>query len=333
MYMIVDWQHHWYPKKYYEESGGIEGKYTRGTAKDGKTAVYLYDAFYQIEKHLEIMDAAGIDVAVLSGSQNSYEETLYWNNQCTEILRKYPKRFVALTRFSPSWGKAGLHEIDRAINELGFRGIALRVQSDEHIPLDSPEFRPFYRKMNKLGLPMFVHVSSSAQGFEGANSTWESNITLIREFDLVTGTARLVLGGVLEEFPELKFVMSHLGGGIAAIWERVERYVNYWGAKFWGWKSKRPPICKPLHHYFSKIYFDMAGFEGGMKAVKCALTTISPKRLVFGTDYPPNFVDDAKGIRRYIENIRKLDLDEKSKEDMLGNNAAKLLGLKATKKR
>lgn len=325
--MIIDWQHHWYPEKYFTERGGVPGKYMRGTAKDGKTATYLYDAFYQIEKHLEIMDAAGIDMAVLSGSQDSYEDTQYWNNQCVEIMKKNPKRFEALTRFSPSWGERGLQEIDRAVSELGFRGVVLRAQSDDHIPLDSPEFRLFYRKMSGLDLPIFVHVSTSARGFEACKASWESGITLVREFDLVTATARLVLSGVLEEFPDLKFVMAHLGGGIAAIWERIERYVNYWGAKFWGWDTEEPPISKPINDYFSKIYFDMAGFEGGMNAVKCALTTISPQRLLFGTDYPPNFVDDAPGIRNYIDNIRKLDLDEKSKEDILGNNASRLVGL------
>ncbi len=325
--MIIDWQHHWYPKKYYTDKGGVEGAYSRGIAPDGKTAVYLYDAFHQIDKHLVIMDAAGIDVAVLSGSHDSLAETIYWNDQCAGLLRDYPRRFVALTRFSPSWGEAGLQEIDRSVQELGFRGVVLRVQSDDHIHLDSPAFKPFYEKMTKLNLPIFVHVSTSGHGFEGAKAPWESNITLIREFDLATGTARLVLGGILEEFPELKFVMAHMGGGIAAIWERVERYVNYWGPKFWGWDCKKPPISKPLDHYFSKIYFDMAGFEGGMKSVKCALTTISPERLVFATDYPPNFVDDAAGIRNYIDNIMKLDLDKEAKEGILGSNAARLLGL------
>lgn len=324
--MIIDWQHHWWPEKFFKDRGGIKGKYTKADGKDGKATVYLYDAFYQIEKHLEIMDAAGVDIAVLSGSHNSHEETVYWNNKCAKILKKYPKRFEALTRFAPSWGEPGLREIDRAVNELGFKGVALRAQSDDQIPLDSPDFQPFYRKMSKLNLPLFVHVSTSGQGFESVVSApWESDITLVREFDLATATARLVLSGVLEEFPDLKFVMAHLGGGIAAIWERTERYVNFWGAKFWGWDKEEPPISKPINHYFSRIYFDMAGFEGGMNAVKCALTTISPQRILFGTDYPPNFVDDAQGIRNYIDNIRQLDLDEESKEDILGNNAATLL--------
>jgi predicted TIM-barrel fold metal-dependent hydrolase len=71
----------------------------------------------------------------------------------------------------------------------------------------------------------------------------------------------------------------------------------------------------------------MAGYEGGMNAVKCALTTISPERMVFGTDYPYNFRDDPQGVKQYIENIRKLALPPKSIDGMLGLNAAELLGL------
>lgn len=260
--MIIDWQHHWYPEKYFKEKGGKKGEYTRGVGQDGKTAVYLYDAFYNIEKHLEVMDASGIDIAVLTGSHDSHEQNIYWDDQCAKILKQYPKRFVALTRFSPSWGEAGLKEIDRAVEDLGFKGVVLRSLSEDRIALDSPEYQPFYSKMSKLDLPIFVHVSTSAQGFEAVNAPWESNITLVREFDMATATARLVLSGVLEGYPDLKFVMSHLGGGIAAIWERVERYVNYWGPKFWGWDREKAPISEPINHYFEKIYFDMAGFEG-----------------------------------------------------------------------
>jgi predicted TIM-barrel fold metal-dependent hydrolase len=71
----------------------------------------------------------------------------------------------------------------------------------------------------------------------------------------------------------------------------------------------------------------MAGREIGIKTIKCALTNISPKRLLFGTDYPPNFVDDPIGMRTYIEKIKELDMDKESIEAMLGNNAKGLLKL------
>jgi predicted TIM-barrel fold metal-dependent hydrolase len=64
-----------------------------------------------------------------------------------------------------------------------------------------------------------------------------------------------------------------------------------------------------------------------MSSVRCALTAISPKRLVFGTDYPQDFRGDPMNIKTFIENIRKLDIDEESKQAMLGENAREILGL------
>ena len=108
--------------------------------------------------------------------------------------------------------------------------------------------------------------------------------------------------------------------GIDAIWERVERYVNVWGPKFWGWDTETSPLSKPVREYF-----DMAGYEGGMNAVKCALTLIKPERLLFGTDYPANFPNDGQGMRRYIDNIRAIARSKEAADNMLGGNACRLL--------
>jgi aminocarboxymuconate-semialdehyde decarboxylase len=207
------------------------------------------------------------------------------------------------------------------------KGVTIRAQEDAH-PLDSREFWPFYRKMSLLKVPIFVHVSLAAPGFDACNAPYDLNRTLVREFDLALATARICLGGVLEEFPDLKFIMGHFGGGISSIKERLDRYIGYWGAKFWNDKPLiRAPYLERFNEHFGKLYFNMAGREVGEQSLQCALTNISPKRLLFGTDYPPNFVDDPQGMRAWIEAIRKLGLDPASIDGMLGKNGAELLGL------
>jgi aminocarboxymuconate-semialdehyde decarboxylase len=56
--------------------------------------------------------------------------------------------------------------------------------------------------------------------------------------------------------------------------------------------------------------------------------------LVFASDYPQDFTgvntDTGKGmteLRNYVDAVRHLALDEKSKEKILGGTAAGLLGL------
>ena len=108
----------------------------------------------------------------------------------------------------------------------------------------------------------------------------------------------------------------------------MDRYIRVMGAKF---LQGKPLISEPYFEnyqkYFDSLYFNMAGREIGIQTIKCALTNISPKKLLFGTDYPPNFVNDPKGMGTYIEKIIKLDLDRSTIEDMLGNNAIELFHL------
>ena len=78
----------------------------------------------------------------------------------------------------------------------------------------------------------------------------------------------------------------------------------------------------------------MAGFEGGLAALQCALKGIKPERLIFASDYPQDFTgvntDTGKGmteLRNYVDAIRKLPIEADNLERMLGGTAAELLKL------
>ena len=326
--MVIDVEHHLQPYEVWKKRGGKPGQIVIQHSADGKIMRPLDDATYDIQIHLENMDIAGIDMAVLSGtSVDSLEDARTFNNHFAQVVKQYPKRFAAFAITLPLGGKPALDELERAIKGLGLNGVLITAQVDGH-PLDSPQLWPFYEKVSELGVPIFVHVSLIAPGFDACKAPYDLNRTIVREFDLALATVRLCVGGVLEEFPDLKFIVSHFGGGISSIKERFDRYIGYWGARFW---TEKPLISEPylerFNEHFNKIYFNMAGREIGMQTLKCALTNISPKQLLFGTDYPPNFVNDPIGMRTYIEKIRQLDLDEESIEAMLSTNAIELLGL------
>jgi len=325
--MIIDFEHHYTPKEMWERRGGKPGQIVRIFSADGRETRALHAASHDINIHLRNMDIAGIDMAVLSDLVDNLEDAKLFNNSCSEVIRQYPKRFAGFACTMPLGGKPALDELERAIDDLVLRGVHISAQVDGH-PLDSPELWPFYEKVSELGIPIFVHISSAAEGFDACRAPYDLNKTLVREFDLVLATTRICLGGVLEKFPDLKFIMAHFGGGISSIKERLDRYVRFWGAEFWWGKPLiREPYAERFNEHFSKIYFNMAGREIGMDTIRCALTNISPRRLLFATDYPPNFIDDPIGMRTYIEKIKQLDIDKESIEAMLGNNGIELLRL------
>jgi aminocarboxymuconate-semialdehyde decarboxylase len=325
--MIIDFEHHYTPYEIWKKRGGKPGEIVRMFSSDGREIRPLDDASHDIQLHLKNMDIAGIDTAVLTGTVDNLEEAKLFNDECTKVVKAYPKRFVGFASTMPLEGKPAFDELARAKESLGLRGVMISAQVNGHF-LDSRELWPFYEKVSELQLPIFVHVSLAAEGFDACKAPYDLNRTLVREFDLILATTRVCLGGVLENFPNLKFIMAHFGGGISSIKERLDRYVSYWGTRFWSEKPLiREPYAERFNEHFNKIYFNMAGREIGMETITCALTNISPRRLLFATDYPPNFVDDPMGMKRYIEEIKKLGIDKRSIEAMLGTNAIELLGL------
>ena len=146
-----------------------------------------------------------------------------------------------------------------------------------------------------------------------------------REVDLQVAVTRVIAGRVMEEYPTLKLVFAHLGGGIAAVRERLEAKAGRFGT-----------LRRPFMESFDRLYFDTAGFEGGPIALRCALAGIRPDRLVFATDYPQDFTGATtqtgkgiEGIREYVGMIRGLELSGGAAAAILGDTAARLLHLDA----
>lgn len=325
--MIIDVEHHYTPYKIWEQRGGKPGQIIRVFTEDNKVKQTLTDAAHDVQLHLKYMDIAGIDMAVLSCNIQDLEEAKVYNDECSKLLKDYSDRFIPFANTMPLQGKPAFDELDRAVNSLGLRGVIIGSQNEGQ-PLDSPGMWPFYEKVSELKIPIFVHIAWVAEGFDACIAPYELNRTIVREFDLAQATLRICLGGVLEEFPDLKFIVAHYGGGISSIKDRIDRYLRYWGEKFW---HAEPLIAAPyadrFNEHFNKIYFNLAGREIGINSLKCALTNISPERLLFATDYPLNFTDDPIGMKTYIEKIRQLDLNKESIEAILGVNGSKLLGL------
>lgn len=327
--MIIDWEHHYLPEELVVKKGGKKGElsifYERGKPRGN-----LNPELCEVEEHLRVMDAVGIDVAVLSmavtsdDTETALEECRVWDDRAAEVVRKYPKRFAALAPVPPLGGQRAFDELKRAVEMLGLKGVVIRSQVNG-LSMDAQELYPFYERVAALKVPIFIHPSGVQQGFAILDAPYDLGRSIGRELDLIVATTRLILSGVVDDFSDLKFVISHKGGGIAAVKERVEYQFGATGSP--GTRPAGSRNRTPFDQCLNKLYFNLAGHHGGMGAVRSALTGISPKRLVFGTDYPQEFRGDTMNIKTFIENIRKLDLDEESKEAMLGENARELLGL------
>lgn len=280
-----------------------------------------------VEKSLEFMDKAGIDIGPIGGlvgGAADLNDIKSLNNACAEIVKKYPKRFVGLAAASLFGGKPAFDEMERAIKDLGMKAFRINARPEGR-HLDSRELWPFYEKVSQLGVPLDVHIAGAMDGFDALHAPYALYYIMAREFNQCAETLRICLGGVLEDFPDLVIIMHHFGGGVSAVMERLDVYERMMGDNLY---QDKPLISKPWREYFNKLYFSMGGREDiAMASTKCALTTISPDHLMFATDWSPNFEDNPQGVRHYIEEIRELPLPKDDIEGMLGGNAAKVMGI------
>jgi aminocarboxymuconate-semialdehyde decarboxylase len=315
--MVVDFEHHYIPAELGRRFGLDPTKKEAVKTRDATVHAQLFD----LEAQIRDMDRAGMDVAVqtcILGWDTTLENCQLINECSARAQKDYPGRFVGLAHVPPLEGTAALKELERAIVELGLKGVTIPSQVNG-LSLDEGEFTPFYDLTNNLGVPIFVHPALAPKGYSLLQD-YQLPVILTREFDLGVAVTRLIAGGIVERYPELRFVFAHFGGGLAGYKERIAR------------SAYRFKLPRPFEEYFERLYFDMAGFEGSPVALRCALEGIRPERMVFATDYPQNFNNnDPKqgksidGVRGYIDEIRNLPLDPKVKNDMLGGTAARLL--------
>ncbi len=323
MSKIVDFQHHYVPGALVEkfEGGGSPSQRVGAGQTKANLNRFLSDAQQQVAD----MDEAGIDTSVLScllSWDAPLEDCRVTNDAFAELQARYPGRFAGLAHVPTPLGADSLAELDRAVDELGLPGVTITSQVGGD-PLDSPSLWDFYGWASRRQVPVFVHPAMPPTGYRWIVDHDLDRI-IGRELDLALQTTRLIAGGVLDRFPDLLLVIAHFGGGIAALKERL-------AAKAYRFNPSMP---RRFEEYFDQLYFDMSGFEGGVGALRCALTGIRPDRLVFATDYPQDFTgsatDTGKGpgaIRGYVSTIRSLDLEPDAVEGMLGRTAARLLHL------
>lgn len=213
--MVIDFEHHIYLPEQTVPGRSRSGRIIeRHREENGKLGIRIFQDASSVPRYLEFMDEAGIDVAVLTANSftGGLEQMKRWNDFCARVVSDNPSRFVGFAAVPPLGGKPALAELERAVREPGMKGVHIWTRNDGR-HLDDRKMWPFYEKAAELGLPIDVHVTLEPPGLEAMYSSYGLYYVLAREFDMAIATLRLCLGGVLEDFPDLVFIINHLGGG------------------------------------------------------------------------------------------------------------------------
>ena len=134
-----------------------------------------------------------------------------------EICRRHPDHFPAFIASLPMNNvEASVAEADRAVKELGARGVQVFTNVAGE-PLSAPKFRPVFQRMAAHDLPVWVHPMRTAQFSDYASEKESQNeiwFSFGWPYETTACMTRLIYSGIFDELPNLKIVSHHMGGMI-----------------------------------------------------------------------------------------------------------------------
>ncbi len=232
------------------------------------------------------------------------------NDEFAMIMKTRGDRFTALATLPLNDPDAAVAEFDRAMT-LGFPGCML-MGNVNGVSLADKRFWPLYERANAKHAVMYIHPTFPL-GVAAMQEYWLMPLVGFL-FDTTLAAAHLVFAGVPERYPNIQWVLGHLGGTIPYLVERLDRGYEMF-------KECRVNIPRPPSAYLQKFYYDTVNFDP--KAVRLAIAFAGVDQILAGSDYP----HQIGSIYKMKATVEKLDLRDGDRRKILGGNAARMLAL------
>ena len=169
---VVDCQCHWYPRSFFDAHLRRDD-YPRARRHDGalvyeldaKSPIPIRDDHVDLDRLLEQLRTAGIDVAVSSPAAlgvdalpaaEAREVAELLNEEQAGAERRHPGRFYGLATLPLADTDAALAVLDDAVGRLGLRGVYLHSNVNGE-PIDAERLRPVYARIADWDVPIFLH--------------------------------------------------------------------------------------------------------------------------------------------------------------------------------
>jgi len=324
---IVDFHNHYYPPEYVEALKTSVSSVRVTYDEDANPCVHypgdyniLVPGHRDIAYRQHVLDEHGVDTQVLTfttpgvhveSAGLAVTMARQINDAFARVVRERQQRFTALATLPLNDPAASVVELERAMKDLGLPG-AMVFSNVNHVALADERFAPLWKKANDLGAVIYIHPTDPA-GVEAMMDYWLMPLVGFL-MDTTLAASGLVFSGVVERHPRIRWVLTHMGGAIPYLAERLDRGYR-------AFADCREHISGPPSEYLRNFYFDTVNFNPS--AVRLALDFAGPDRILAGSDYP----HQIGSIPLMMETIRGLDVSDEVKCKIFGGNADNLLGL------
>ena len=317
---------HYYPPVYFDKIRDLPSEFSFGHSPSGQTIITYRGARFfgvtppmtDVNKRLEDMDRVGIDVEVVSLStpnvfftdaEHQPEIARMVNDAYAELTAGHSARFKGFASIPMDDPDAALKELDRAINELKLNGVILLSNIGGN-PLTSPQYRPFFEEANRMRLCILLHPMLPANTDPFREYVLGPIVGFM--FDTPLAVARMCYDGMFKDFPDIRWIVGHLGGAVPYLMERMDNgYRDF--------VECRAKIDELPSVYLKRIYYDTVNFNPHM--LMMVRNMMGANQMVLGSDYPHLL----GSIDRAVSSIENLDVAEAEKKRIFEGTALSIL--------
>ncbi len=319
--------------RYKQELYKYTGKLAAEKAGQGKKAVFRGGKARpaKLETYgdiVQVLSATMPPVEEVAGPKEAAELARICNDEMAEMVASRPDRYItAIANIPLNDPEMAVKEAERAIKQLGFRGIQIYTMANGRPP-STESMMPLYQLMVDLDLPIWLHpVRGPGQPDRAAEDKSFNQLFSIYgwPYDTTAAMVRLVFAGLFEWFPTIKIITHHLGGLVPYFSDRAALHWDsglqrLGGQHFPG--LKRHPV-----EYMKMFYADTALSGNSNYAMECGLAFFGEDHLLFGTDMPYGLENGDAPIRETIAGIERMALLNSTRQKIYEGNARRLLHL------
>jgi predicted TIM-barrel fold metal-dependent hydrolase len=316
--MIIDTHAHYHPRAYMDALMNLGIPIPAG----GLNAHPVTDSDADIGARLDLMDEADVRLQVLSPAAvhapyaadeaGAVVAARLINDMSADLVSRYPERFASFVSLPLPHVDASMRELERGIDELGMIGVNLHISVlDRSVAED--EFLPLYEELNRRQATVFYHPCGNGIS---------SPMVMDYGFGVSVGTSledaiialHLIARRIPHRFPDITFIIPHLGGPIPMLLERLDNQFS----------MAQHDLPEPPSVTARRFYYDTVG-HGSHAALLCAWKAFGPDHILPGSDYPVLLTYES-----YADTftwIRNADIPADDIEQILEHTAPEVLGL------
>ncbi len=287
------------------------------------------DELLDFDKRLAFMDENKIDMQVLSltspvsdlvPAQEAVEICRLANDITKQHMDEHPDRFAGFATLPMADPKAAAGELERCVKELGFCGVLLAGRYKGRF-YNEEEFFPIFEKAAELDVPVYFHPAGIPMEVQEAYYMSDAYSFIVGaelasagfgwHVEVGIQIVRLILSGIFDRLPNLKFISGHWGETIPAFLERMDSILT----------REITGLKKQISEYYKEhVYLTPSGILSNDQLEYLA-KLMGADHILYAVDYPYVKPDHI------YEFLAGSHLTEEQKELIAHGNAERLLHL------